>query len=141
MRIKSQLSPPRTSHLPASHDPTRGNHDVLNRLPAAISSTLQQAFALASQPAVLPAKCADAVQATLYVAPDGRDKTGTIERPFQTIDPARQEVRKIDAKMTGDIVVALRGGTYSIQKTIAFDAADSGDGGHDVIYRAAKETP
>lgn len=91
---------------------------------------------------VAPTASAD-TQATFYVAPDGSDENpGTPEKPFQTLDRARQTVRKINGNMTGDIVVVLRGGTYAISKTVTFDGADSGSAGHDVIYRAApKECP
>ncbi len=78
------------------------------------------------------------VQATFYVSPTGRDEDpGTAQKPFQTIDRARQVVRKINAAMTGPIVVVLRGGTYPLSQTLVFDPADSGTGGHDVVYRAA----
>ena len=63
----------------------------------------------------------------LYVAPDGNDENaGTAEKPFRTLDRARQAVRQINENMTGDIVVTLRGGTYPIDRTIIFDGADSG---------------
>ncbi len=39
--------------------------------------------------------------------------------------------------MTGDIVVVLRGGTYRIDRTIIFESADSGMGGHKVVYRSS----
>ncbi|MEN6451745.1 MAG: right-handed parallel beta-helix repeat-containing protein [Thermoguttaceae bacterium] len=83
------------------------------------------------------------VQATFYVAPDGNDHSlGTKAQPFATIARAQQAVRAINQDMTGDIVVELRGGVYTIDRTIAFDAADSGTNGHNVIYRAApNETP
>jgi hypothetical protein len=78
------------------------------------------------------------VQATFHVAPGGSDSNaGTQEKPFATIEKVRQAVRAINANMTGDIVVALHGGTYALDRTLAFDAADSGSNGHDVIYRAA----
>ena len=80
------------------------------------------------------------IQATFYVAPGGNDEnSGTIEKPFRTLDRARQAVREINAQMMGDIVVVLFGGTYAIQRTLVFDAADSGTGGHNVIYRAASK--
>ncbi len=81
--------------------------------------------------------------AEFYVAPDGKDgNPGTKEKPFATVEAARDAVRKINAKMTEDIVVVLRGGTYPLRQTILFEPADSGTGGHDVIYRAAtNETP
>ena len=44
--------------------------------------------------------------------------------------------------MTGDLVVALCGGIYPIDRTICFGPEDSGTNGHDVIYRAApQESP
>ena len=39
--------------------------------------------------------------------------------------------------MTGDIVVILRGGTYSISEPVVFDQRDSATGGHTIIYRSA----
>ena len=84
-----------------------------------------------------------AVQTAFYVAPSGSDANpGTEAKPFATIEKARQAVRAVNKEMTGDIVVVLRGGIYPIDRTIAFDADDSGTGGHNVIYRAqAGETP
>ena len=85
---------------------------------------------------------ADAVQATLYVAPDGNDSnSGTAQTPFRTLQRAQQAVRKINTQMAGDIVVVLAGGTYPTGM-LSFDAADSGTNGHNVIYRAAaKQVP
>jgi hypothetical protein len=90
-----------------------------------------------------PAAAWAQVQATFYVAPNGSDTNpGVDDKPFATVEKAKQAVRAINKDMTGDIVVLLRGGTYPIDRTIVFEAADSGSGGHDVIYRAASnETP
>ena len=90
-----------------------------------------------------PALALAAAQTTFYVAPDGSDANpGTEAKPFATLEKARQAVRAINKDMTGDIVVVLRGGTYRIDKTITFEADDSGTNGHNVIYRAqAGETP
>ena len=87
--------------------------------------------------------CMSAWATGFYVAPDGKDgNPGTKEKPFATVEAARDAVRKINAKMTEDIVVVLRGGTYPLRQTILFEPADSGTGGHNVIYRAAtNETP
>ncbi len=82
------------------------------------------------------------VEATFHVSPEGRDdQPGTEAKPFATIDHARQALRAIE-KMSGDIEVVLHGGTYPIGSTIVFEAADSGRGGHCVVYKAAAgETP
>jgi hypothetical protein len=83
------------------------------------------------------------VQVTFYVSPAGSDvNPGSEAKPFASIEKARQAVRANNANMTGDIVVMLRGGTYSIDHTIAFESEDSGSAGHNVIYRAQTgETP
>ena len=75
---------------------------------------------------------------TLYVSPAGDDANpGTQEQPFATIGRARDAVREINRNMTGDIVVILGGGTYSISEPIVFDQRDSATGGHTIVYRSA----
>jgi hypothetical protein len=83
------------------------------------------------------------LQSSLHVSPDGSDDNpGTEAKPFKTITKARDAVRAINPQMTGDIIITLRGGTYSVDQTIEFDARDSGTNGHCVIYRAQQgETP
>ncbi|WP_169983021.1 ricin-type beta-trefoil lectin domain protein [Microbispora sp. H10836] len=84
-----------------------------------------------------------ATQATYYVAPDGNDANpGTITSPFRTLQRARDVVRTVNAAMTGDIYVYLRGGNYPVGSTIDFTPADSGTNGFRVIYAAYQnETP
>ena len=78
------------------------------------------------------------VMKTLYVSPAGDDANpGTQERPLATIGGARDAVRGVNRNMTGDIVVILAGGMYSIAEPIVFDHRDSGTGGHKIVYRAA----
>ena len=75
--------------------------------------------------------------ADLYVAPNGNDADpGTEARPFATLDRARQAVRQLNRNRSGDLVVALRGGTYRVGRTVVFQEGDSGTGGHDIIYEA-----
>jgi len=84
-----------------------------------------------------------ATQATYYVAPTGNDaNAGTITSPFRTLQRARDVVRTVNANMTGDINVFLRGGTYPVSSTIDFGSGDSGTNGFRVIYAAfPNETP
>ncbi|MEV1317238.1 ricin-type beta-trefoil lectin domain protein [Micromonospora arborensis] len=83
----------------------------------------------------LPASAA--VQATYYVAPDGNDANpGTIQSPFRTVQRARDVVRTVNASMTGDINVYLRGGSYPVSSTVEFGAGDSGTNGFRVSYGA-----
>ncbi|MBM3890685.1 MAG: hypothetical protein FJ388_16345, partial [Verrucomicrobia bacterium] len=75
-----------------------------------------------------------AQQVTLYVAPNGNDgDPGTREKPFATLERARDEVRKL--KPAG-ATVFLRGGTYRITKPIVFAPEDSGTKDSPVVYRA-----
>jgi hypothetical protein len=86
---------------------------------------------------------AAAVQATYYVAPNGDDSNpGTITAPFRTLQRARDVVRTVNATMTGDIHVYLRGGSYPVSSTIEFGPGDSGTNNHRIVYAAyPNETP
>lgn len=71
------------------------------------------------------------------MSPEGNDANpGTIDRPFATIERARDAVREINRNMTGDIIVYLRDGTYRLERTLEFDERDSGTNGYRVIYQA-----
>ena len=51
-------------------------------------------------------------------------------------------MRTVNANMTADIAVYLRGGNYRVASTIAFGPQDSGTNGHRIIYQAYPgETP
>jgi hypothetical protein len=84
-----------------------------------------------------------ATQATYYVAPNGNDTNpGTVTSPFRTWQRARDVVRTVNANMTGDIYVYLRGGNYPVSSTIELGPNDSGTNGYRVIYaRYPNETP
>jgi hypothetical protein len=87
--------------------------------------------------------CPSQSQACYYVAPSGSDtNAGSVAEPFQTISHARDVVRTINASMTGDIYVYLRGGDYRITSPITFAVQDSGTGNHRIYYEAYPgETP
>ncbi|MET8947821.1 RICIN domain-containing protein [Streptomyces sp. NPDC004542] len=114
---------------------------------ARIFAGLLQALALAAAAAVgLPAQQAHAAGVTnLYVDPSGgRDSnSGTsVTSAFRTIGKAQRTVRALKARMSRDIVVNLRGGTYALTKPVEFTPADSGRNGHSVVYQAyGTETP
>jgi hypothetical protein len=86
-------------------------------------------------PGVSPADAA--VQATIYVAPNGRDLNSgqTPASAVATLARARDLVRAINAHQTGDIVVAIAKGDYPVKETVAFAEQDSGSNGFKVIYR------
>jgi hypothetical protein len=77
-----------------------------------------------------------AVQATLYVHPLGRGSVCTQSLPC-ALATAKAAVEQRTSTMSGDLVVELRGGTYRLPSTLEFGPADSGQNGHEVIYRAA----
>jgi hypothetical protein len=86
------------------------------------------------------------VPTIFYVAPssiDGSDANpGTISEPFLTLERAKQAVRNVNNNMTGDAIVYLRGGTYELDEPLVFQAQDSGEDDHHVIYMAyPKEIP
>ena len=72
-----------------------------------------------------------------YVATDGDDADpGTIGSPFLTIAQAQTAVRAlISGGMTSNVTVYVRGGTYYLSSSLAFNTSDSGRDGYDVIYR------
>ncbi|MCG5218259.1 right-handed parallel beta-helix repeat-containing protein [Streptosporangium sp. KLBMP 9127] len=75
-----------------------------------------------------------------FVAPGGDDKArGTKDLPWKTVERARDHIRDkgLNKKMRCDVVVNLRAGDYTVEKTISFDEDDSGSDGHKVIYRSA----
>src|SRR5438105_4296519 len=74
----------------------------------------------------------------LYVSPQGNDSnSGTQDKPIQTLQHARDLVRKMNTNMSGDITVYLAGGTYRLSQPLTLDQQDSGTNGHNVIYTAA----
>ncbi|WP_055711904.1 RICIN domain-containing protein [Streptomyces torulosus] len=95
--------------------------------------------------AVLPCQPAYAATTNFYVDPvngsDGNSGTSTAAA-FKTIQAAKAAVRAVNANMSDDIVVNLRGGTYPLTAPIAFGTSDSGTNGHTVVYQAYNgETP
>jgi hypothetical protein len=82
-------------------------------------------------------------QANYFVAPDGDDENpGTIDAPFRTLAKARDVVRTVNADMSDDIYVYVRGGVHEIQTPVVLGPEDSGTNDHRVQYRAYPgETP
>lgn len=80
------------------------------------------------------------IQSTIYVSPDGKGTGQSADSPCSLL-AARDMVRKMNGKMTGDIVVQLAGGVYSMTEPLELIESDtihdSGGNGFDVIYQAA----
>jgi hypothetical protein len=78
---------------------------------------------------------AAAEQTIYYLSPSGNDaNAGTQESPFKTIKKACDMVQSINKEMTGDIIVYLRGGTYTIDSTIHIGNSLSGTNGYTVKF-------
>lgn len=61
---------------------------------------------------------------TFYVSPSGNDNNpGTIEKPFQTLQVARNALRA--STVSGSKTVILRGGIYSLAETLVLEPQDS----------------
>ncbi|MFW5692912.1 MAG: right-handed parallel beta-helix repeat-containing protein, partial [Thermoguttaceae bacterium] len=103
---------------------------------------------LAPNALLLPAAAQGASPpADLYVSPAGNDAwSGTLaepnaektDGPLATVHRARDLVRDIKSRAdrAAPVVVALRGGTYYLPKTLAFTPADSGTAEVPIVYRA-----
>lgn len=98
--------------------------------------------------ALLAPHAAAAAPADFYVAVDGNDRwSGRLQQPnaektdgpVATIGRAQLLVRELKVKepqRARPIVVAIRGGTYYLSKTILFEPADSGTSSAPVVYEA-----
>jgi hypothetical protein len=84
--------------------------------------------------------CRSAVE--FYVSPDGNDTNpGTRERPFASLDHARQVVANRVNK-SEHVTVFLAGGIYYLPDTLVFHTADSGTKNATITYTAmAGQTP
>lgn len=73
--------------------------------------------------------------AEFFVSPHGNDtQAGTREEPFQTLEAARDAVRRLDR--SEETIVWLRAGTYERSAPFVLTAEDSGRPGKPVTYRA-----
>lgn len=104
-----------------------------------IVAGLSGALAVTAASVLLLSPPAHAATTNYYVDPvNGNDtNSGTsTAAAFRTIQAAQTAVRGVNANMSGDVVVNLRGGTYSLTSPITFGTSDSGTNGHNVIYQA-----
>lgn len=72
-----------------------------------------------------------------YVSTNGDDNnSGSSDSPFLTIARAQEEARKSTSDMTGDIIIRIQEGTYTLDNTLTFDERDSATNGYSVRYIA-----
>ena len=75
---------------------------------------------------------------SFYVAVNGNDRNpGTVSRPFASLWRARDAVRELKRKQPDrDITVLIRGGTYTVERTVVFGLEDSGSTNQVITYAA-----
>lgn len=74
-------------------------------------------------------------QTVIHVSPAGDDAAnGSAVHPIRSLERAQAMVRAANAR--GDVHVLLADGTYRIEKPLIFRAADGGQRGHSVEWRA-----
>jgi len=83
---------------------------------------------------------------TLFVAADGKDANpGTRQRPFGTLQRARDEIRKLKQHgglPEGGVAVQVGGGQYKVAETFTLGSEDSAAETAPIVYRACEgETP
>lgn len=73
-----------------------------------------------------------------YVAVDGNDRNpGTLNRPFASLEKAKAAVGAVVKQgLKQDVLVCIRGGTYRLEKPLAFGSGDGGTDKHSVTYAA-----
>ena len=83
-----------------------------------------------------------AEEIAFYVSPEGNDLwTGdTIDRPFATIQQARDAIREMKkSALTEPVTVYIRGGVYELDETIVFTLEDSGTRDYPITYTAYRD--
>jgi hypothetical protein len=79
----------------------------------------------------------------VYVSPTGSDESpGSNDKPFATLERAKQEARKL--KKDGGATVCVAPGVYRMTKTLALGREDSGivySGGPGVVLSGSREVP
>ncbi|MBP1994494.1 discoidin domain-containing protein [Paenibacillus eucommiae] len=77
----------------------------------------------------------------IYVAPNGAGTICEVSVPC-SLEAGRDKVRTLNENMSSDIIVLLRGGTYTLNEPFELFSADSGSNGFDIYYKAYPgETP
>lgn len=79
-----------------------------------------------------------------FVALNGSDENdGSFEKPFASLERARDAAREISNDMTGDIIINIMPGFYQREETFLLGLEDGGKNGYDIVYKGynALETP
>ena len=107
-----------------------------------VAGLLSVAMLVSSVPGVAMAEQAEVsssqVMAEIYVSAGAEPGKGdgSEEKPFASMEEARQAVQELNDHMTGDIVVYFDDGEYLLDSTVAFNQEDSASNGYKIIYKA-----
>ena len=63
---------------------------------------------------------------------------GTKEKPFASIDGARDYLRTISEPMDSDITVFIEEGIYELDEPLVFGSQDAGKNGYTITYKAVE---
>jgi hypothetical protein len=88
----------------------------------------------ACQTVTPPDELESEVALLLYAAPNGTGTACSETQPC-SLKQAQTTARSKTSTMTGNILVRLKGGTYTLGSTFSFDSRDSGRNGYRVIYQ------
>ncbi|MFD7510390.1 right-handed parallel beta-helix repeat-containing protein [Streptomyces sp. NPDC059853] len=126
--------------MPPPQLPTRPRPSLATAA-AALAAAMVTALTAPTAHAAPPPQATPAGH-TVVVAPTGAPNAadsgpGTAEQPLATLTEAQHRARDLAARGDGDVSVVLMDGTYRLSEPLRFDAADSGQDGHTVTYRAA----
>jgi hypothetical protein len=105
---------------------------------AGVRDSIRSLYVLTALPLLTLALAARAEPLSVYVAPNGDDgAAGSAERPFGTIQRARDEVRK--RKAGGGAIVHVRGGVYRLAEPLVLGPEDSGTAEGPVVYEGERD--
>src|SRR2546423_10477021 len=83
-----------------------------------------------------------ATPGNVFVSPSGDDSNpGSQAAPVRTLQRAQQLVRGLNQNMTADVTVVLEDGFYRLASPLSLSSADSGTGGHNVVWAAGTRAP
>lgn len=75
------------------------------------------------------------VMVEYYVSLNGDDNNnGSEQAPFATIERARDEARKQSSDMSGNIIIHIESGMYTLENTLTFNEKDSATNGYAIKY-------
>lgn len=78
-----------------------------------------------------------AAETRFYVSPSGNDAdAGSLEKPFRTLERARDAMRASQKETPCGGAIILRGGRYHLAEPFVMGAVDSGGAGRTIAYRA-----